>query len=173
MKYNLLYKEAIKNIESGKTEKILEGIKVLRESGVPETVNNIADLLLETDNPEIKKNCCSFLNDLKDQKAVPHLVSIIKNKNYESIKQNLVTACWQCNLEFKDYINEFTDLAINSDYITAYEALTVIENNITSISEEESKSSINKIKETILKQKDDKTAMLKELILIIENIPIN
>ena len=68
------------------------------------------------------------LKMLKDENAQQFLLDSIHNTDNEEHLSILIAACWESGLDFTAHFSEFISLVIDSDYITAIEAYTVIEN---------------------------------------------
>jgi len=170
MYHTIVYKEAIKKIESKDKNIVIEGIKALRESGKPDAVINIAELLNYHKAVEVQNECIRFLNDIKDQKAVGFLVDMIKKKKNNSVLQHMVSSAWQNNLDYSEHLELFAEIALNEDYIIAYEAFTVIENNIDR-ADGELADKVQDIISTGLKNAEkEKQPMLDELLHVIKDL---
>ena len=164
----------IKGIKSDNEETVLSTIKEIRKEGNTTTLPELINLLHTTNNEEIKISVTKLLNDLKDNKAAPLIIDAINNKEYKNINHTLISSCWQSGLDYRNYLNVFVDLAIKSDYNTALEAFTVIENLQKDIDEEEILKAINNIKENIVAGKNqEKQILLNELIKVIRNLNLN
>ena len=169
MYHDIKYKDAIKKITSTDELIVAEGIKILRDSGRPDTVNIVVDILNESKNEIVSKECIHFLNDIKDQKAAEFLVKAIENKKYKSILKDLVSCAWQNDLDFSHLLETFADVALNEEYIIAYEAFSVIENNIHKADEVMMNILSEKIKKGLGEAKKEKQPMLKELLDVINS----
>ena len=146
MENNILYKEALKKLESKDDFTVLDGLKILRNEGTINSVENIIRLLSKTKNDLVKNEILNFLRDIKTQEAASIIVTAIKNPEYDNILDTLVSSCWQSRLEFSDYLEDFIDVVIHKEYIVAYEAFTVVEYNISNVTKEKIESLILKLK---------------------------
>ena len=81
-------KQFVQTLRSGNTKAILETIKEIREHGRITIITEIIDLLLDTDNDEIKDSASALLNDLKSQEAVPSIVAAVAMAGLNMVKPN-------------------------------------------------------------------------------------
>lgn len=166
----ILLTEIYKKLESKDEIKVLDAIKTLRESGNPASVTKIIQLLKDSKNEDIQKECRKFLNDLRVQDAAPIMVKAINSNENQKILSTLVSSCWQSRLDFAPFIDTFINIALYSDYLTAYEAFTVIETNISSLSGTEITKYSSHLREKIVDVSEEKKPMIKELIHIIDSV---
>jgi HEAT repeat protein len=160
--------ELINGIKSKNAEIILSTIKEIRKEGSIAIIPELLLLLNTTDNEEIKKSITNLLYDLKDKKAVPHIIKAINNKKYSNILHTLISSCWESGLDYSKYLNIFIDLCLTSEYLIALEAFTVIENMQEIADEDEKIIALKKLKENIILEKNnEKRTLLNELIQVL------
>jgi hypothetical protein len=126
-----LNKEYLKKLNTGSEDVVLHTLKELRESGNNDLLPAIIDLLQTSRNHEIQSEVISFLNDLKKQSSVDIFVANLNSHRSRHYFAKLVGACWQNGLDYSGHLEFFIDIVINEDYVSAMEAFTVIESNIT------------------------------------------
>lgn len=170
MYYDLLYKEAVKKLQSKNNDVVVEGIRMMRDAGKLQTVRDIIGILSETKDEEVVNECAKFLMDLKDQKTSDIIIEAIKNPDYQHILPTLTSVCWQSRLDFSDHLDTFIDIVLTEDFRTAYEAFTVVENNASQVSEMEINKNITNLKENAGDVNEEKKLMVIELISTLEDI---
>ena len=170
MYHNIKFKEAVKNIESKNDIKIVEGIKLLRESGKPEAVELITNLLRNEISEEVKKECTKFLNDIKDQFASKYIVEEINKNTDKELLGILVSCAWQNNLDFSEYMETFARIVLQEEYLIAFEAFTVIENNIDRLPADKANHIEDIISKGLKSVNKEKQLMIKELIEVIKDV---
>ncbi len=123
-------------------EKIRAQLASKNNADVAGALNKINDLALQEFMPDIagiytlitdadiRKQITSIFNDLKYKKAVPDFASLIKNEKNKETLLMLVSAAWQCGLDFSDHAEIFVPMLISEDFALAFEAYTVLESNI-------------------------------------------
>jgi hypothetical protein len=119
-----------KQLHSKDSFDIIEAINVLRESGNEIFVPDLARILCNTDNDEIHSLILKIFDDLKNKNTVSEIVNVLKDKSYEKEKRNLVSSCWKSGLNFSEELDVFFEIFVNDDFLTAFEAYTVLETNI-------------------------------------------
>ena len=124
--------ENIKNLanilKNGEDNLIKEAIESLRnEEPFSGAVKMLAEFYNDTLNSEIKKTIEKFFNDIKNNTLKKEIVETFKLQLKPSTIKMIVSSCWQSGLDYSDYQEEFAELFVISDFETALECLTVIE----------------------------------------------
>lgn len=156
----------IKKLNSGNKKVILETLTSLRKIGKTAEIPYII-ALLQSNDEQIKKEANSFLNDLNEQEVAPLIIDAIKDKKYKNEKNILLSACWQSDLNFTEYAEDFVNIVIHDDYLTAFEAFTVLENMAPEINIAVLKKLIIKIQNVLKNIEKDKETLLLELIKVL------
>lgn len=171
MYHNIVYKEALEKVNSSDEDRIIDGLKALRESGKPESVSVVVGVLNQSESENVDKECFKFFNDIKDQKAANEIVYAIENTaNTEKCKQALASAAWQNDLDYSEGLEVFVALVLNEDYLIAYEAFTVIENNIDKVEPQKANEFQNIISEGLANVSEEKKSMVEELLHVINDL---
>jgi hypothetical protein len=155
-------------LASANAEKVIDTIEKLRDSAIIEVVPDLVELLHTSRNPEVKSELVALLNDLKKQESAAFVVESIKNKKYINELDILVASCWQSGLNYNEYIGDFINVLIQSSFQVAFEAFTVIENNLEGLSPENSLKYTDRLKLAINEISADKKALVVELIKMFE-----
>lgn len=169
-KRNEAKQEIIKKLESANPILIKETLIELREQGDSDYIPLLFELLLKHNDTNIADTLKSFISDIKDSSIKNNLVDCLNNENFNKIKKDLLTICWESRFDFSENLSIFVDSLINDDFMTAFEALTVIENLSGNISDEEKSNQINKLKEAISTTDETKKQFIHDAINIIPNI---
>ena len=152
-------------------EIVLQTIEEIRESGSSAQFSGLMELLHETDNQDIKKHILTLFSEIKSTDTVPLLMEAIQNKRYAGELKDLLVCCWHNGLNYSAYLPVFIDLVINEEFLTSFEAFTVIENMYGIIIEEIIDLQVSKIHHSLTTANDQKKYLLNELLLIIQSIP--
>ncbi len=133
---------------------VSEAIELLRdEQPFTGAIGLLAELYNRTTSQEIKSSIEAFLNDIKDQSAVPEVMAQISHGWKTETTRMLVASCWQSGLDYSSYSMEITGIFMSADYATAVECLTVLGESAHALSEKE--------KQELLDYIDDKQHLLK------------
>ena len=144
-------------------------IKTIREKGSAAVIPDLIDIMANTQYDSIRNAIHTLLNDIKSPEAVPVIMAAIQNSaTNKKVLPVLVNACWQNGLNFSDYMEDFVNLVINSEFQTAFDAFTVIENMDNNLNSELIDDLIDKIKSALLETNEDKKLLLKTLIDVLE-----
>lgn len=162
--------DIIKKLNSDNPIIIKETLIELREKGNSEYIPLLLDILLRHNDSNTGTTIKAFISDIKDSSIKNILIDCIKNEKFNSIKKDLLTICWESRFDFSDNLDIFVDCIINDDFMTAFEALTVIENLGTNIPVEIKNKQVDKLKNAILKVDETKKHLIHDAIHIIPNI---
>jgi hypothetical protein len=166
-------KSIISDLQSGDTAKILDALKRNRKDGNKTTFKAVLLCLKDTDDPDVEANIIQFLHDLKDESSIPLLIEAIEDEAYSYYHSFLIASFWQSSLDGSDYIELFIKKAIENDYMTALEVLTVVENFDNFFSQDELIEFEADINEAVLEeQNEEKKKLLESLADVVRNLPI-
>ncbi|GET29584.1 HEAT repeat domain-containing protein [Prolixibacter sp. SD074] len=164
-------KKILTNLQSEDPLMVIETIKELRETGNSSYIPVLVELLHSTDNPEIRQKIIRLLAELKYSDAIPRIVEAINNKRYASELKELVSICWENSLDFSPYLSLFVDLVIESEFMVAFEAFTVIENMVGEIDALYKNEQVEKLRAAKATAPAEKMSLLEDLERIIPEIP--
>jgi len=166
-KVDITNKEWINKLNSNNEDLIKKSLEELREKGNSDLIPDIAGIVKNNQNEEIKKAVISFFADLKDQKSVINYVQFLKeNKNLEDFHL-LISTCWENGLDFSEHLQFFADLIMTADYFTAIESFTVVEENIEKLNMEKRIGFSDYISKNSKAISKEKKALIDELLSII------
>jgi hypothetical protein len=156
-------------LSKGNSLLISEGIGLLREEEPFEgAVGLLASLYDKTEDNSVRKAIEEFMNDIKDQSVSSEIITEIRKPFKQATLSMLASSCWQSGLNYSEYCNDLVDIFLKSDYITALECLTVIEESVHELNLAKRNKIIKIIKESSLQQSDEKSGLTHELISILK-----
>jgi len=168
-----------------KSEKKVKELSVLLSKGnsilISETIGSLRDdepfegaisLLVsfydKTDDNLVRKAIEGFMNDLKDQSVCKEIITEIKKPFRQPTISMLVSSCWQSGLNYSEYSGDLAGVFLKSDYVTALECLTVIEESVHELSLQKKNEIIKIIEGCPVQASNEKTALTHELISILK-----
>lgn len=157
-------------LRSGRDDVIIDSLQQLREEGSKELIKDIAAVFLMNPGEELAMQLCAFFNDLKEQDcAKPHVEFLIENSSFP-YRRELIASCWQNALNYSAYLSFFTDIVFKSDYETAIEAFSVIEEDIDQLPAPERLELSKKIESGLKNAENEKKALLQELLSVVSAV---
>lgn len=166
-------KEILKDLQASDEKIVLDAIKRNRKEGNSKTFEALLNTLKETDEPTVEAAIIEFLFDLKDQSAKDILIQKLENNSLAYYNSFLVATFWQSSIDGSDHLDLFVQKAIEGDYMTCLEALTVIENFDSAFSETEIQDCLFDLEEAIAEEQEaDKKLLLQNLKEVIEKLPL-
>lgn len=109
-------------------ETVISAIRVLEEHGNKTYLPILFELLIAHTEKSVRDEIQKLLGNIKDKESVLVFIEALKTPKYASIRKEITTACWQNGMDYSPHMDVFTDLVINENWETAFEAFTVIEN---------------------------------------------
>ena len=161
-------KALISALKKSSDEEIMAMLIDLKEQGELLYVKILLEILIENRSELLNKALIEYLSDIKLQDAVT-IISDFVSENYADKDVNdIVVVSWQSRLDFSKHLNPYIQILINANYKTAFEAFTVIENSIDSLSADELTQYGSTIKKAVQKSNRDKQLLLLEMISVLE-----
>ncbi len=147
---------------------ISEGIAFLREEEPFEgAIGILASFYDNSDDNSVRKTIEGFLNDLKDKSVRKEIMDEIRKPFRQSTINMLLASCWQSGLDYSGYSLDLLDIFLKSDYVTALECMTILEESVHELSKPRRIEMINIIKGYPQDQSDQKTGLAGELLSIL------
>lgn len=166
-------KEIIKDLGAEDAQIVLNAIKKCRKDGNAKTFQKLLETLKDTDEPTVETAIIEFLFDLKDEESVPILINAIEDQEMAYYHNFLVSAFWQSAIDGSAHLDVFVKAAIKGEYMTALEALTVVENFDSYFNDAELLELEADLVEAIeVEENEDKKALLTSFSDVVRNLPI-
>lgn len=128
---------------------------------------SLIDLFANENNKDLKED---VLKILKQNGGAEILIDAISKLKSHPKKYMLVAAFWEANIDCKEHLDFFVELALNDTYEVCLEALTVIEEMQTPSNEKNIALLISKSKDWLNKNKNNnKFVLIENLLLFLEN----
>ncbi len=159
------------NLKSNNTEIVLQTIEGIRATGTGAQFTELAELLHQTKNKDIKKQILKLFSELKSTDTIPLMIDALQNKRYKSELKDLLSCCWQNGLNYSSWLNLFINIVINEEFLVSFEAFTVIENMYGKIDDEIIAQELARIDSSLEFADRQKKYLLNELKEIIQNLP--
>jgi hypothetical protein len=155
-------------INKGNNILIIDAITSLRnELPFEGAIGAIVSLYNKTQDSTLRKAIESFLNDVKDKSVCIEVINEIRKKWKTETLSMLVASCWQSGLDYSAFTADLTEVFVNSDYLTAIECFTVIEESTASLTKEKKSELIRIIEEGTSSSETEKRKLAIELISVL------
>ena len=164
------HKNILKGLQSADSLKVIETLEELRVSGKSADIPFLIELLHLTTNPEIKSKITGLFANLKESDAIPLIIEAIQNQKYAPELKELVASCWENGLDYSNYLTLFVDLLIDSEFLVAFEAYTVIVNMTAQIDQAKIDAEIDRLEQAMQTTADQKKALLLDVIDFLPSI---
>jgi len=170
---NQSQKTILKDLKASDPKIVLAALKKSRKEGNADIFSCIINTLKETDEPAVESEIIAFLFDLKDETAIPVLIDALNKEEMQYYWSFLVATFWQSAIDGSGYLDVFVKKAIEGDYMTTLEALTVIENFDSAFDEQLIQECTMDLNMAFEEEEDaDKKALLQSLTEVVKQLPI-
>ncbi len=159
----------INRLLSDNTDEVIFTINKLRNTGNKNLIPYLIDILATHKSNKVKESIINLFYDLKYQSAAEAIIKAIKSDKYAHIREELLSVCWQSNLDFSTYIDILSEKFIKGNFKESFEAFTAIENIENKLDAELANRSITALKDGISNIDENKKDLLIELVHILEN----
>ena len=166
-----LNKVLVDQLYSSKEAEVIKAIDLICVEGSLEYIPALLSAFENTKSGEIKRKINNLLNDVKDSKIAPIIVEYLQNEISEDVMSMLLTACWSSGVDYSQYLSVFVQIVLESDYFTAFESLTVIDNMEGVFDNSVLQQYIDKLQKASLETGNSKKrGLLVELISVLEQM---
>lgn len=163
-------KNILKGLNSADSLKVIETLEELRVSGKVSDVPVLIELLHLSQDAEIKSKICSLFANLKESDAIPLIINAIQDQKYSPELKELVSSCWENGLDYSNYLTLFVDLLIESEFLVAFEAYTVIMNMVTKIDQKKIDREIDRMEIALPEVDEQKRVLILDVIDFLPSI---
>lgn len=147
---------------------VAEAVEMLREEEPFEGAVGLLALCYDKNEATlVKKAIQTFMNDLKDNSVRPEVIAEIKKEREPGTLNMLVSSLWQSGLDYSGFARDITAVFLRSDFGTAIECYTVLEESIHSMSRKQKDDIIKLIKDNPFRESDDKKALEDDLLALL------
>ena len=153
---------------SAHTDTALKALEQIRTKGNKLYLPLLFDLLASTPEDELQAEILRVLGSVKQPDAVDVFAEALASEKYKLIRKQLLVACWQNGLDFKEQLPLLVDFVINEEWETGFEAFTIIDSLKELPSQNIRNNVSDKISDVLDKTEGNKRYFLKEILIIIE-----
>lgn len=166
--------EELKGKLLSQDEKIVAAALVeAEENGTVAIVPTLIAIYATTHNKSTKETVARLLSELKVSGTESHFIEALSNPELKHIHKDIIGFIWNSNIQPVKEIAFFSNIAIKGSFEEALECITLIDSITTPIPEEVLLESITLVKQHLAgTSKDDKTALLAQYLLALENMRI-
>lgn len=129
--------ELLKKISTNDPEAIAEAVKEIKENGDNTVISPLLDILSNQPDVHIVSGIVNLLADIKESHFREILLERIRQEKNPQIKAILLRIAWESSLDYSAHLDLFMDILLNDEFISAFEASTLIENFVHNLTEEQ------------------------------------
>lgn len=118
----------IQDLNSTNPSKVTNALDAMQVYGNQTIIEPLFKFILETANNKAKSEVIEFLSNLKDSASKKVVIENLLNKNFSTIQNEILSTIWNSPLDYSDFLSDFVKIAVENEFLTTLECLTVIEN---------------------------------------------
>lgn len=165
-------KEIRQNLLASDDILIKEGLKKAKKHGDESLIHPLLTALLNTEG-SLRNDISETLSSLKISNAEDELISALTIDDYSSLQSEILSFIWNSGFQPSEHLLLITKTAVEGDYNTALEALTLIESMDCRFPEEQIMESTLEIRSGLNDEDDDdKKKLILSLLQVIERLPV-
>ena len=156
----------IQDLGSKNERRVIEALKLIPHEGTPQMIAPMIELFQHHPSKDVRILLEKTLFNLKDQDCATPLIELLKSDAHKDVRQKVLSTIWQSGLDVSEELELLVDIAVNSDYLTVIEVITIIE-NLEDFNDDALTDSIAKMDEVVGKQSEtqDLLVSLRQLLL--------
>lgn len=160
----------LRGLHSADPETVMQAIEELRVEGRTSDFPILLEMLRVTSKPEITSKIKALFANLKDKDTIPLMVQAIQDEKYATVRQQLISACWENGMDYTPYLPVFVDVLIDQEFLVAFEAYTVITNMETAIDQNLLDVEIEKLDKAMHSTTAEKKVLMLDVVDFLPSI---
>ena len=161
--------ELVQQLRKIDSDEFKDHLEQVRNSSDIQIIPYLVELLAEEKIEEEKKKAIlELVMDIKHPEAAKLLTQGVKYLRGTAELQPYLAALWQNSLSFADDLELYVEFVLTTDYLTAYDAFTIIENSAGDASPKAIASAIGTLTKGLDTQDESKKPMVMELIKVLK-----
>lgn len=156
--------QLLKNLQSEDENVVAAAIETIKTQGNTAYIEPLFDLVRTSANPETRRTIKRLLADIKPAESVQILIDLAQNPLYAAVQSDIISVCWESGLDFSKQIPTFVNWVITGEYMTAFEAFTVIENMEITLTIDDTERYLAPVFEALDQASDDRKILLEAIV---------
>jgi len=118
----------LKEVQSENMEKAKAALLSLKTHGDITVIEPLLTYQASPEGQRMKVDIHVFLSDIYDVKAVDEFIRLLDDPSSTAYRVDLLNVLWNSKLNYSEHISKFVEMAVEGDFLIAFECLTIIEN---------------------------------------------
>ena len=120
--------ELLKGIADKDTSVQIKAIKKCKKQGSKEVIRPLLELYVASNDEDVKNEIIGLLSELKDSASGDESLSFLLTNDDSLIKSNVLNSMWNSSLDYSEKTAPIVKIGLSGDFMTLFEAFTIIEN---------------------------------------------
>jgi HEAT repeat protein len=165
---DLKQKEIIVSLESKDPKIVNKALLDIKKLGNSSLLPQLIEIFVSTSNEQVSLGLENIFNQLKESQAIDYLMVALQNSDYKAHHQKFAAAIWESGLDASSHLNSLVEIAMNTDYLTCLDILTIIENIEEGLSENDIENNIAALSEQLQWKKSENDPLLASIIQVLQ-----
>jgi hypothetical protein len=175
-KTNKKLTQLLSELHSENPAKVTSALDSLQVYGNKTLIKPLFEFVSVSKNTQSKNEVIEFLSSLKDSPSKLEVMKILNDANFKSIQNQVLSTIWNSPLDYSEFLSDFVKIAVENDYLTSLECLTVIENLDGPFEEQvilESQIHLKEYLEGNFEKSKEKDVFISEIAILIKDFDRN
>lgn len=159
----------IVSFQSKNPQLIIRSISEIRNSGAVNMLPALFELIHKDTDQTVRNEILELISELKAPEAAGYVAESLTRNDFGDYLSAVVAACWQSQLDFSKHLPVFVNLFVRSEYKTALEAFTVIEESLEKAESSDIQTCLRFLNESEYLVTNEKLPLFRELKKVVEN----
>lgn len=168
--YNSIEKHWMASFQGSNPDLMIQSITEIRNSGAVNMLPALLALVNKNTHQLVRSEIIELISELKATEAAPLVVESLQKNDFGDYLSAVVAACWQSRLNFSKHLSVFANLFVRSDYKTALEAFTVIEESLENADDDDIQNCLKFLTDSEYLVTNEKIPLYNELKKVVESV---
>jgi hypothetical protein len=168
-KHNPTEKRWIASLQGSDPQLIIQSIREIRNAEAITMLPVLLELVNKDTSQTVRNEIIELISELKAAEAAPFVAESLLKNDFGDYLSTVVAACWQSRLNFSKHLPVFANLFVRSDYKTALEAFTVIEESLGNADVSDIQNCLNFLTDSEYLVTNEKVPLYRELKKVVES----
>lgn len=130
-------KEILSDLMSEDEKLQLKAVKSLKIHGDESMLEPLLVVYQSNPSVEVEVEIVDLFNTIKSSNTPPKIAELLRDKDYKDSRHLLLSSIWNSGLDYRPYLKEVAQAAVEGDMLLALDTITIIENIEGGLSEDE------------------------------------
>lgn len=128
MKTTATLNQLVVDLSSDNMTTALNAVKALKHHGTSKAIKPLINVWVANDGNKLGDAIEKLMFSLKDTEGTDIIIAASEALQGQEMQAKVLSSLWNAGIDCSDYLQQLINIAIKSDYLTAVECMTIVEN---------------------------------------------